>query len=177
MLTKILSILMLPFIFLGGDGTVDPVPIPEPVTKEVILYQTDELRVTGSEFTYATSVSFTYTITNKTDKTLRFSLPNTSMDDSASTSPFRCTLKAGATSKPLMYTQPESTYRSKLKFAISDYDEYNLAFSRVGKIVTIDLQLADGIPALADLIYNDDVRLYKADEALFIDNQTTYEVL
>jgi len=172
MLVRILAVIMLPFIFLGGDGTttLNPVPLPYSGKEEVVLYQTDELSIKATDFTYATSVMFNYTITNKTNKSLKFSLPNTTLAGSEYNEPLQCTLRAGTTSKSLVYTQPESTFKEKLKFAISDYDEYSLVFLKVGKIVTIDLQSTEDTLYLADLVYDGNARVYKTREAVYIDN-------
>lgn len=171
MFKKVISLLISPFILLGGTPDFDPgVPGQEPHSEEIILYQTDELSVTATDFTYAASVTFSYTIINKTDQLLKFNLPYTTIDGSNQSEPLQCMLKAGATSKSLTYTQPETTHQQRLKFSVNDYDEYDLAFAKIGKILIIDLQPSDDAADSADLVYDGKARIFKAGDGFYIDN-------
>lgn len=178
MFKRLLSLFLSPFILLGGPGDLEPqLPKPEPVKEEIVLYQTDELSVTATDFTYATSVKFNYTITNKSDSLLKFNLPYTSVEGSEQSKPLQCMLKAGTTSKSLTYTQPESTHQQVLKLSINEYDEYNMAFDKVGKILIIDLQPSEDTLAAMNLVYDGKARVFKAEDGFYIDNVILDNVL
>jgi hypothetical protein len=182
---KALSFLASSIVLLGGDQFTGPAPtkptqpppetIPWTETEEVvhegvILYQTPEIVIEATNFTYAESATFTYTITNKTVRDMNFKLTNTMYNGQGAGSPLACMLKAGAESVPLTFTQPESTFMRQLEFEITDYDEFDTVLQKTGKIVTLNLKPVDTTLNEADLVYDGQAKVYKVSDKLYLDN-------